>query len=106
METLRLSCPLCGQDEEYSHARMLKRVQDLGMLRRAGNPEPELLEELFNSSLSRMECGECGATGLVTTEIVESDWGADRRCDICGKLIPDERLEVLPDSRRCVQCEQ
>lgn len=27
-----------------------------------------------------------------------------RRCDICGKLVPTERLEALPDTKRCVAC--
>jgi hypothetical protein len=27
-----------------------------------------------------------------------------RRCEICGKAIPKERLEALPDTRRCIEC--
>lgn len=27
-----------------------------------------------------------------------------RRCEICGKAIPRERLEALPDTRRCIEC--
>lgn len=27
-------------------------------------------------------------------------------CDICGKPIPPERIEILPDTTTCVQCSQ
>ena len=27
-------------------------------------------------------------------------------CDICGKEIPPERLEILPDTTTCVKCSQ
>ena len=27
-----------------------------------------------------------------------------RRCELCGKLINIERLEVLPQTKRCVEC--
>jgi hypothetical protein len=28
----------------------------------------------------------------------------ERVCEICGKDIPPERLEALPETRRCVEC--
>lgn len=28
----------------------------------------------------------------------------NRRCQLCKKLIPPERLQALPGTRRCVQC--
>ena len=27
-------------------------------------------------------------------------------CELCGKVIPEERLEVLPETRICVGCSQ
>lgn len=27
-------------------------------------------------------------------------------CEICGIVIPPERLEILPETRHCVQCSQ
>lgn len=30
--------------------------------------------------------------------------GSDGRCDVCGEIIPPERLEVLPWAVRCVNC--
>ena len=28
----------------------------------------------------------------------------DQNCELCGKLIPPERLDALPQTRRCVDC--
>ena len=27
-----------------------------------------------------------------------------RKCEICGRPIPKERLEILPGTKRCVEC--
>ena len=27
-----------------------------------------------------------------------------RRCDLCGRVIPPERLQALPETKRCVEC--
>ena len=27
-----------------------------------------------------------------------------KKCEICGKLIPPERLKIIPETRRCVDC--
>lgn len=27
-----------------------------------------------------------------------------RTCEICGSIIPAERLEALPETKRCVEC--
>lgn len=27
-----------------------------------------------------------------------------RSCEMCGKTIPNERLEILPQTKRCVKC--
>lgn len=27
-----------------------------------------------------------------------------RYCELCGRLIPQERLDALPQTRRCVDC--
>ena len=28
------------------------------------------------------------------------------RCEVCGAVIPKERLEFLPDTKTCVKCSQ
>ncbi|HHV62017.1 MAG TPA: hypothetical protein GXX51_05185 [Firmicutes bacterium] len=27
-----------------------------------------------------------------------------KKCEICGKIIPEERLRILPETKRCVEC--
>jgi hypothetical protein len=29
-----------------------------------------------------------------------------RRCEVCGAVIPAERIEILPDTATCVRCSQ
>jgi hypothetical protein len=38
-----------------------------------------------------------------TTRGRESDI-VERPCELCGKPIPRERLDALPETRRCVDC--
>lgn len=28
----------------------------------------------------------------------------ERRCELCGKSIPQARLQALPETKRCVDC--
>lgn len=28
-----------------------------------------------------------------------------RRCEVCGEIIPAERLEAIPDAKLCVYCQ-
>lgn len=28
----------------------------------------------------------------------------ERRCELCGRPIPKERLQALPETKRCVDC--
>jgi len=28
----------------------------------------------------------------------------NKKCELCGKIIPKERMEALPDTKRCVDC--
>ncbi|HLS91408.1 MAG TPA: TraR/DksA C4-type zinc finger protein [Limnochordia bacterium] len=28
----------------------------------------------------------------------------ERRCELCGRPIPKERLQALPETKRCVEC--
>ncbi len=27
-----------------------------------------------------------------------------KQCEICGKLIPNDRVAILPETKRCVEC--
>ncbi|NLA59300.1 MAG: hypothetical protein GX855_10425 [Firmicutes bacterium] len=34
----------------------------------------------------------------------KESWMVEKRCELCGKPIPSERLDALPQTRRCVDC--
>lgn len=87
---------------------MIEWLREAQMTRRGTAPEAELLGELFRAGAGRFACPQCGAVGLAVEDAaVEDDeaWGMARKCDDCGKPIARERLEVFPDTRRCVSCQ-
>jgi hypothetical protein len=53
---------------------------------------PLLLRGIFSRSPSRV--------------LKEGGFGVAirRKCELCGRLIPSERLEILPQTKRCVEC--
>lgn len=85
-------------------ATLLRRT---GKLRRAAEPEAEILVELFNASASGFACESCGNIGLIASPAVDeaSDWGGSRPCETCGKPIPAERVELFPNVKVCVNCQ-
>jgi predicted RNA-binding Zn-ribbon protein involved in translation (DUF1610 family) len=103
----RLTCPRCGWQSLCDPAEMFARLKTLGMLKRAGEPEWEIVVELFAAAAGRMQCSSCGRTGLMAVPVSEtdSDWAEARRCEVCGQPIPRERLLVFPNARRCVGCQ-
>src|SRR5690606_18319313 len=84
-----------------------KRLRFAGHLRRTENPTAELVQELLHGVAPQMQCPECGTAGLrVVPYEDEDDWATARRCDVCRKAISPERLEALPDAKRCLDCQQ
>jgi predicted RNA-binding Zn-ribbon protein involved in translation (DUF1610 family) len=75
---------------------------------KTGPIEVDLLAELFRASVGNFTCPQCGNAGLTVTpgESLDNEaWGEARKCESCGAPIPAERLEVFPDSRLCVACQ-
>lgn len=104
----RLRCPSCGRVLIVGHAERFAALQQIGMLRKAKNPEPELVSELFQSSLDRIPCPGCGASGLAPAKAEAGDfddWQQGRACEVCKKPIAAERLEVFPTATRCAACQ-
>ncbi len=87
----------------------LARLRSLGKLKRAKNPDPDLVRELFLASLPQLPCEGCGKTALGLHAAIDEDdpelWGEARRCESCGEPIPAERLEIFPDAVRCAACQ-
>lgn len=106
---IELQCPHCGVSERLDELAVVHRLQAAGMLRREKEPDWELAEQLLRSRANDLSCSDCGVTGLNVLIVDRTDvdeWGDDRNCERCGKVIPTERLEVFPDSRLCSACQQ
>ena len=103
------SCKACGWRTVAGSADVASRLRLVGLLRRAAEPADGLLEALLPEAAPRMTCPGCKAIGLTVGDADESDdwddWQAAKLCEGCRKPIPPERLEALPDTTRCVACQ-
>lgn len=92
-----------------SQSEVETRLRTLGLLRRAPNPPGELVAELLRVNLSRLSCDECGCVGLALRDTDDADewddWQQAVLCEVCSQPISPERLEVLPEAKRCVGCQ-
>lgn len=107
MDLAELNCPACGWHTACTLPVMLQWLQKSGMLRRAEQPDPNIIRELFHRSGGKFTCGGCGAVGLnidVPREEEEA-WGTRRVCQVCRKPIPEERLEIFPNIQTCAACQ-
>ena len=102
-----LRCPACSAVVSYGPKEMAARLRQAGKLRRVAEPEIEILAELFTASAATFACDSCAAVGLVARPAAEddSDWGGSRACEVCGKPIPAERVELFPHIKVCVTCQ-
>ncbi|QDU90661.1 Prokaryotic dksA/traR C4-type zinc finger [Pirellulimonas nuda] len=104
-------CDACGWRGVEGSAGVANRLRAVGQLKREKHPHDELLEQLLPAASQKLVCAECGAVGLRVAQGEESeeedadDWQAAVLCEGCRKPIPPERLEALPDTRRCVACQ-
>lgn len=87
---------------------MLDWLRRANMVRRDVEPKLDLLGELFRISVAKYTCPKCGAADLEVTPVPEEndeDWGMARACEVCGRGIARERLEVFPSTKLCVECQ-
>ena len=70
------------------------------------------LENDFEKLLNRLRCSQCGAKSAELSgqqrrqAISPNALTAEVRCIVCGKVISLERLEAVPDTKRCVSCQE
>lgn len=109
MLSRELSCQDCGWRTVCGSADITSRLRLVGLLRRDGDPDDEILAALLPEAAGRMTCPGCKRIGLVAAEVDptadDDDWLAAVLCERCRKPIDPERLEVFPDSKRCVGCQ-
>ncbi len=97
-----LFCRGCGWSTA-SLAGFAERLKAAGLLKRNAEPSREEVIELTAQLIDRLTCPDCH--GRLWLEEVD-DWPASQNCEVCGKPIPSERLEVFPDTTVCVACQQ
>lgn len=108
-----LSCTQCSWRTVCGSIDLANRLRLVGLLRREKEPSDELLLELAPSAAGRMTCPSCKCIGLrlgdtdetTADEFTDDDWQAAVLCEVCKDPIPPERLEFMPESRRCVACQ-
>jgi len=113
MISTTLECERCGWRTVCSSEEIARRLRLLGLLKRATHPPEELVRELLVANILRLACDECQKAGLILSEsedgsdvdINDGDWQQAVVCEVCRKPIPPERVEVFPDARRCVGCQ-
>lgn len=103
-----LTCPQCGWSALCGTDTMLRWLRRHGRLKRADDVDADLVTELFTANTNRFSCPECGAVGLLAGLAREenADWEFNRTCDVCGKPLSPDRLEVFPDTRVCAECKR
>jgi DnaK suppressor protein len=63
-------------------------------------------EETMVRLLDRLDGRAKAEIEAIDQAIVRIDSGQYGRCEVCGKAIPESRLEALPAASRCIVCEQ
>lgn len=104
-----LTCNTCGWRTVCGPGEIVSRLRLVGLLRRDGDPDEEILAALLPEAAERMTCSGCKGIGLSVSETDhvpdDDDWQAAVLCESCRKPIDPERLEVFPNSKRCVACQ-
>lgn len=106
----QLRCPACAWQETVGPNRLLDRLRASGVLRRAKDPDESEIFELAQAVVSRWNCPECNHQGLTLVDApnddADADWGDGVACERCRAIIPAERVELFPNSKLCVKCQQ
>ncbi len=103
-----LTCRHCGFRTLAGHDDLVARLRLVGQLRRDKEPSDSIVEALLAEYTPLMTCPGCKGIGLSAKdadEEDEDDWQAAVLCEICRQAIDLERLEVLPDTHRCTDCQ-
>lgn len=104
-EALLLRCPACDWSELCDLVGMKAWLRAHGTLRRAADPEPAMIVELFRGKRELFECPECDTVLLIEAPQA-SDWAEARTCEACGKAIAEARLTAMPSAVRCAVCQE
>jgi len=102
------SCTDCGYVEQTVASELLRRLQQVGAMKRAEEPDLDIALELARSATVRFTCPRCKRGSLIparASETEDDDWGDPKPCVACGKPIPAERVAFFPEVERCSACQ-
>lgn len=91
-------------------AEAVAKLRLIGRLRRDKEPDEATVAALLEADSRLMTCPTCKRRGLACREASEDDWEADDwqaavLCEFCRQAIDPERLEFLPATKRCADCQ-
>jgi predicted RNA-binding Zn-ribbon protein involved in translation (DUF1610 family) len=100
-------CPRCHWSELCGPEGMTRRMIAARRLKRTSELSLGMLAELFQASAGSLICPKCGHTGLrlKPRSDLDENWPGGRPCSVCGKTIPEERLEFYPEASLCAACQ-
>jgi rubrerythrin len=104
-----LTCRECGWRTVCGGDDAIARLRIIGQLRREREPENELVETLFVEAAPHMTCPICKEKSLFARpsqglDEEPGDWQSAVLCEICREPIVPERLEAIPETKRCATC--
>jgi Prokaryotic dksA/traR C4-type zinc finger len=104
----QLNCRRCGWRTVCGPDDAVARLRLIGLLRREPDPGDDLVAELLVEAAPRMSCPTCKEKALSASPTDVGDdapWQAAALCEVCRAPIPPERLEAVPDAKRCTACQ-
>jgi rubrerythrin len=104
-----LTCRCCGWRTVCGVDDAIARLRLFGLLRRDREPDDDLVAALFVESAPRMTCPICKEKRLAASPSdisgADDQWQAVVLCEVCRTPIPLERLDAVPDTKRCAKCQ-
>ncbi len=110
MFSYELTCRNCGWRTICGRDDAVARLRIIGQLRREREPDDALIEALFVEGAGRMTCPLCKEKKLLARPSQaavnedDSDWQTAVLCEICREPIDPERVEAIPNTKRCASC--
>jgi Zn finger protein HypA/HybF involved in hydrogenase expression len=107
MFSYELTCRHCGWRTVCGLDGAIARLRLIGQLRRDKEPDESIVESLLLESAPRMTCPICKEKQLwaqPSTSEEDETWATAVLCDICREPIAPERLEAIPNVKRCAAC--
>lgn len=101
-----ISCNSCGHKRVLS-SDYLEEISSKLSINVSG-----INKHILSEILNKFRCSKCGAKDAeiivedAEQKIMFDDSKLARTCIVCGKPIPVERLEAVPDTKRCVSCRE